>query len=229
MAIKLKRIKVNTSFLNIYENKNLALGFTERHFRMERLIRYFAPYQLFQLKQIHSDIILEANRIKAVSEGDGIVIGKRQMAVIKTADCLPLFFWNRNYSIGGILHVGWQGLLKGIEKKLTDYLRGESLNTGEMNFFLGAGIEKDCYEVGGELFTKFKSKGYAGQIFSPIQAGKFLMDLKKGVKLSLMGEGIPAQNITDVSICTFCTPDRLPSYRRREKTDERIYNFLILK
>lgn len=229
MTIKLKRIKVNRSFLNIYENRNLVLGFTERNFRMKQLIEYFAPYQIFQLKQIHSDIILAANRINAVSEGDGIVIGKKQMAVIKTADCIPLFFWSRSYSTGGILHIGWQGLLKGIEKKLTDYLNRESIAAEEMIFFLGAGIERDCYEVGGELYTKFNSKPYTGQIFSPTKAGKFFMDLKKGVKLSLMGEGIPAQNITDVSICTFCNPDRLPSYRRRKKTADRIYNFLILK
>ncbi len=226
----MKRIEVEGGFLNVKEDQGMVLGYTERGFRLARLGALFSPPRLVQLKQIHSDIILEAERIKSGSKGDGIVLGSRgEMAIIKTADCIPLFFWERTYSLGGILHIGWRGLLQGIETKLVGYLKQRALHLEDMVFFMGAGIDRDCYEVGEDLVTEFQHKGYADSIFSPGGRGKYLMDLKLGVRLSLRESGVPAENILDASICTFCTPDRLPSYRRGGNTNERIYNFLMLK
>jgi len=161
------------------------------------------------------------------------------MAVIETADCTPLFFWyhdSTNYSIGGVVHIGWRGLLKGIEKKLLELLAAKFVNIDirQLNVFLGPAIEKNCYEVGPDLYEMFSPKTYRDDIFSPLDIKrdreyKYLLDVKKGIRLSLRESGIPDQRIWESTLCTFCEKDRFPSYRRCPIPGKRIYNFLLLK
>jgi YfiH family protein len=236
IPVELIRKCVNGHFLNYYENDWIVFGFTEIGFKLNDLSTYFSTQaqQLLELKQVHSNIIRFASQMESGMEGDGIILDEpATMAVIKTADCIPLFFRDSHYSIGGVIHIGWQGLLKGIEKKLVVLLEKEkSIPLENLYFYLGPGIEKDCYEVGTELYEKFSSKSYRENIFfykSFLKKTKYLMDVKKSICLSLGESGISPHRITDSAFCTFCEAQRFPSYRREKGTGSRIYNFLLLK
>jgi YfiH family protein len=236
------RKNVNGAFVNYYENDGMVLGFTETGFNRHNLSTFFKPGRLVELKQVHSNIIRTAGEIRQCrdgmpeTEGDGIILEETgTMAVIKTADCTPLFFWNREYTVGGVIHIGWQGLLKGIEKKLAALLREKSIPPGDIYFHLGPAIEKKCYEVGPDLHQAFEARSYRDAIFSYKQVSgkgnkvKYVMDVKKGICLSLRESGVPVRNISDTHLCTFCHTERFPSYRRDKAADRRIYNFLLLK
>jgi YfiH family protein len=238
--LKLQRKKVNGNFINVYETPQIILGFTEIDFSFTDLSRLFGPCKLMELEQVHSDIIHISSQIEPGSEGDGIILDQTNtMAVIETADCTPLFFWyhdNTGCSIGGVIHIGWRGLLKGIEKKLLELLAVNfvSIDIRRLNVFLGPSIEKKCYEVGPDLYEMFSSKTYRNDIFSPVDPkgpgeNKYLLDVKKGIRLSLEESGIPGQQIWESGLCTFCEKDRFPSYRRCPVPGQRIYNFLLLK
>ena len=250
VPIKFQRKKFNGDFVNIYETAQTIMGFTENHFSFQNLSRLFSPYRLVELKQIHSDIIRVSSEIEPGSEGDGIILDQKDtMAVIKTADCTPLFFWyyrDNDCSIGGVLHIGWRGLHKGIEKKLLVLLAEKfpDIDIQQLNIFLGPAIEKDCYEVGNDLYEMFSDKTYREDIFYPFYPDtsairtprkdeayicKYLLDVKKGIRLSLIESGIPDHRVTESSLCTFCESDRFPSYRRCPVPGDRIYNFLLLK
>ena len=119
----MKRIEVDAGFLNMREDQKMVLGYTERGFRLERLGGLFSPRRPVQLKQIHSDIILDAERIKSGSEGDGIVLGSTgEIAIIKTADCIPLFFCR--IGDGGCKHVTFPRGLRPGASSLTADRRG---------------------------------------------------------------------------------------------------------
>jgi YfiH family protein len=235
MIIDLIRKCINGHFINYYENNRIVLGFTEIGFKLNDLSTYFAVQQMLELKQIHSNITRFASQTEPGMKGDGIILDQPGiMAIIKTADCTPLFFLDCQYSIGGLIHIGWQGLLKGIEKKLVGLLEEKSIPLKNLLFYLGPAIEKRCYEVGPELYEKFSITPYREDIFSykPHQGErerKYLMDVKKGISLSLQESGIPGHRIVDSGLCTFCEGQRFPSYRRDRGTDTRIYNFLLLK
>jgi copper oxidase (laccase) domain-containing protein len=83
--------------------------------------------------------------------------------------------------------------------------------------------------VGEELPRLFAGKKYGKEIFSKMGPGKYAMDLKAGLKLSLAALGVAAERIQDSGLCTFCSGGRFPSYRRDGKTGKRIFNFLLLK
>lgn len=233
MTIELIHTCINGYFLNYYENDRIVFGFTETGFNLNDLSTFFPELKLLELKQIHSDIIRFSSQIRPGMEGDGIILEKASiMAVIKTADCIPLFFWVDHYSIGGIIHVGWQGLLKGIEKKLVELMKKRSIPSEKLHFYMGPSIEKCCYEVSSDLYEKFGAKSYRGNIFSCKslrEKTKYLMDIKKGISLSLQDSGISPYRITHTGLCTFCEIQRFPSYRRDRGTHSRIYNFLFFK
>lgn len=213
--------------IQVYENDRILFGFTEMDFSAAALKRFFKPRPLLFLKQIHSAQIIKAIDWRVGVEGDGLLLDMPgSVAVIQTADCLPLFFFNNDFTVGGVIHIGWRGLWQGIEKKLLKLLPG---NPEKYVFYLGPAIEKECYQVGVELHRLFSAKPYAANIFFPSQNGKYLMDLKAGLIMALLNAGIVTTQIQDCGLCTFCLKNRFPSYRRDGKTGKRIFNFLSLR
>lgn len=230
MKITFKRVGTGGKFLNIHEDKNIIFGFSEQGVELKTLRDFFKVERLIELKQVHSNTIHFSGGIKPGTEGDGIVLEqKNEMAIIKTADCVPIFFWKKNNSTGGVIHVGWQGLYKGIEKALLELLKKRAVVFSDLRFYMGPSVEADCYEVGRELYDKFCEKAYQNQVFSKKNEEKYRLDIKKGIALSLKEEGIADEQIQASSLCTFCEKERFPSYRRDRKTGSRIYNFLLLK
>lgn len=222
--------------LQAHEDARLIFGFTHSHFAAATLQRFFQPLPLVFLKQVHSSRIIQASgrqspsgrrKRQQLEEADGILLTTPgTVAVIQTADCVPLFFYADDCSAGGVIHVGWRGLQAGIEEKLVARLGAES---DQFNFYLGPGIEKKCYEVGEELPPLFRGKAYGERIFVPLASGKYSLDIKAGLAFSLQAAGIAAGRIRDSGLCTFCSHGRFPSYRRDGKTGKRIFNFLLLK
>lgn len=212
--------------LFIHEEKHLLFGYTTIDFSSRDLKLLFPSLPLLFLKQVHSQRILSDAEWHAGSEADGLLLERPGVvAVIQTADCLPLFYWDRRRRRGGILHVGWRGLQQGIEEQLAVRL-GKEL--GEFSFFLGPAIEQGCYEVGEELLDLFAGKPYNKGIFSPVRPGKYQLDIKSGLKLSLASAGVAAERIGDCGLCTYCSPELFPSFRRDGGTGRRIFNFLLL-
>ena len=224
-----KRTPFKGHFLNIYETKGVILGFTECDFSPDLLTQRFHEYRLIDLKQVHSNIIHFSSRLEPGAEGDGIILDQPGIiAVIRTADCTPLFFWDTEGSIGGVIHIGWQGLLKGIENELLKRLEEKSIDINRLYFYMGPGIEKNCYEVGRDLYERFSCKHYREDIFSihETKKDKFRMDVKKGIRLSLKESGILDSRVSASPLCTYCEPGRFPSFRRDPASGGRIYNFL---
>jgi YfiH family protein len=213
--------------MQVHENARIMFGFSEINFPAAALQRFFGPRPLLFLRQVHADRIVREPEWRPVSEGDGLLLEKPGVvAVIQTADCLPLFFFADDYAAGGVIHVGWRGLRQGIEKKLLALLPGD---IGKYSFFLGPAIEKKCYPVGEDVYRLFMEKPYAEDILTPQPDGKFLLDIRAGLTMSLRQSGIGVERIEDCNLCTYCLPERFPSFRRDGKTGKRIFNFLVLR
>ena len=228
---------MKNEFLTIVqENERFVFGFTEIGFPVNALANFLQTEKLIFLKQVHSNVIRTAEHVNPGNpSGDGLILHTPGfVAVIQTADCVPLFFGSDDGFVAGILHVGWRGLHLGIEGNLIDTLVDrEHVNLGKTWFFMGPAIERDCYPVGEQVRHAFQDKHFAATVFSPLPdatpARAFLFDLKRAISLSLQEKGIRPQQISDSRLCTFCLPDRFPSYRRDNKTGKRIYNFIKIK
>lgn len=223
-------VSVENRFISIFENSLIIFGYTHKHAKTGDILSILKNQKYIELTQIHSNIIFPSNQIKKDSRGDGFILTEgRKIGIIKTADCVPLFFWDRDYSIGGILHVGWKGLFHGIETRLFPYLKKRGISPGDMHFHFGPSIQKECYTVSKDLFDKFSVKSYRDQIFFKNISEDYQMDIKKGIISSLISLGINDANISDSSICTFCQNRSFPSYRFNGGKKDRILNFIMIK
>ena len=230
MVIPSRRQPVGNGYVNTLTEDGVLLGFSEIGVRFEDTIRYLGNHPVIQLKQTHSADIWTAADIPPKTSGDGIILTQRQqIAVLKTADCVPLFFWDSAQTLAGVIHIGWRGLALGIDKQLVDILRNIKLNFSRLRFYFGPSISGNCYRVGEDVYTEFPDHPHRDLMFAKLDRQKFRLDLKTGIRARLTGAGISSRQIFGSDLCNHCAVDRFPSYRRDGKSDKRIFNFILLK
>ncbi len=193
--------KKSISGLKIKEDfKKIALNFKE-------------TLKLVYLAQIHSSRVKFIQK-EGLYEGDGVFTNQKQiMLVIKTADCLPLFFYDQKKEIIGLIHLGWRPALAGI-------LENIKIDLSNFKVLAGVGLRKCCFKVG-EEFLKYKELSP----FIKWQKNVLFFDPLAFARGELIKQGLPPDNFKDLSICSFCQ-DKFYSYRR-EKTKKRTLSFIV--
>ena len=164
--------------------------------------------------QIHSDTIF----VDGDGEGDGIIITKPSIALIRTADCVPVVLFDRSADIAGVFHSGWRGTEQKIVSKGAKMMR--ELGCKEISAVIFPAIGLCCFEIGEELHERFEN----AEIPMSYVNGKLHADLKTAIKNELVKAGIT--EITDKSECTFCGEGYF-SYRR-DKTEKRHATFVVV-
>lgn len=212
-------------FISLISHGPVQLGFTRHNQDLSFLVQQLPQRQTIELKQIHGNIIRPASSDSVGLDGDGLISRDRRfIPVIRTADCIPLFFWHKNLPFFGILHIGWRGFVSMIQRKLLEKIVLCDLETKDFSFYIGPAICSLHYPVGEEVIREFAPLVLVSDIAQRQSDGRFLLDLKKALKMDLSAQGIHENQIGDANLCTFASSD-LPSYRR-QKNGERIYNFI---
>ncbi len=164
------------------------------------------------LKQIHSSRIFLVNEFfprKGVM-GDGLITGKKALPIgVKTADCYPVFIFDKNFRVVSVLHAGWRGTrLKIVYKAvkiIRDYL---GIPPGNLVAAFGPGIGAENYEVGEDV-ARFFDVGVVRK------DGKIFLDLFKENKRQLEDAGV--REILPPPGDTFKDSSLFYSYRRDGK------------
>ncbi|MBQ3368570.1 polyphenol oxidase family protein [bacterium] len=175
----------------------------------------FSLETLWRPHQIHSNTIF----VDGEGEGDGIIITKPSIALIRTADCVPVVLFDRVADIAGVFHSGWRGtelkiVSKGVKKM-------KELDCRNISAVIFPAIGFCCFEIGEELLERFKN----AEIPTERRGGKLYADLKTAIKNELQNGGVT--DIFDQSECTFCGEGYF-SYRR-DKTEKRHATFVVVK
>lgn len=144
--------------------------------------------------------------------GDALFTDKKNIAlVIKTADCIPLFFWSKSKDWIGLIHSGWRGTAKGITQKVISYIQNK-FNISDLEFFMGPCIRQNNYEVGRDVAFQFK---HIPETLIPLENNKFLFSNDLAVQIQLR-QICPTSNLEDCRICNYSDPNYY-SYRRGDK------------
>ena len=117
------------------------------------------------MRQVHSDTIHQLSGVSAGNlEGDGLMTDvPGLLLVIRTADCLPVFFMDARNRAAAAVHCGWRGTEKRILEKAVEAMgRAYGSDPGAMLAALGPCIGFACYEVGPEV-----REGFLGEEFPP--------------------------------------------------------------
>ncbi len=167
------------------------------------------------LHQVHSAkiIVVDHNTTELTQDGDGLITNIPGKSLsIKTADCLPVFFYYPKQKVVGVIHAGWRGADKGIHTKAVSILKSrfQSFPT-DIIVKLGPGICANCY-----TFSQKPQQDWGKYIY---KQQKWHVDLKGYVKSELLALGIKPDHIEDMNICTY-EDNRFPSHRRSLNTGE---------
>jgi hypothetical protein len=137
-----------------------------------------------------------------------------RVAVVMTADCLPILLCSRDASEVAALHAGWRGLRAGIIQSTLAAMQSPST---QLLAWIGPGISQACFEVGDEVYAAFvDADSTAASCFSANRPGHWLCDLA-GIAAALMYELDVAQVVRSPH-CSYRDDGLFYSYRREGVT-----------
>lgn len=197
--------------------RNVICGFTGKEITgmdipefFKILKQEFSPEEFACLDQRHSPVVNYVSS-RGTYRGDGIFTGRTGLCLlIKTADCLPLYFYGNKKENIGVIHMGWRPAAGGI-------LGNVKPDIDEFSLIAGVGLRKCCFRVGedflaNKMFLSCLSERGKNRFFDPV----------KFVRAETKNRG---WSLTDVNICSFCD-DRFYSWRR-DRTSCRTLSFIL--
>lgn len=157
------------------------------------------------VKQTHSSDVLRAEITGCQGEGDALVTNQPGLLLeIRTADCLPILFFDPVQQVVAAAHSGWKGTrdeiaIRTVEKMVQWY----GSETRNIHAAIGPSIGQCCFEVGPEVSAEF---GLAGRI--KLNLGEICFRQLKKAGL---------QEIIHLERCTMCEDQSFYSFRREKE------------
>lgn len=164
---------------------------------------------------------------------DGMITKAKKLVLCTVeADCVPVLLADPVQEVIGNVHSGWRGTVGQISGNAVKLMQ-ERFATNPRDIFVGIGpcICGACYEVSQDLLVSFAevySEEEINQLFIAKDNGKYLLDLKKAIKLTLIKAGVKPENIFDCGFCTY-HQDLFDSYRKNGGKDLRILSAIMMK
>ncbi|MFH1367181.1 MAG: peptidoglycan editing factor PgeF [Patescibacteria group bacterium] len=174
------------------------------------------PDDLIKTNSVHNGavrVVRQHDKGISIGQTDGFVTREKKVFLsITVGDCLPIFFYDRKEKAVGLVHCGWRELVKDIMASTLKLFK-DNFNSSRENILvgIGPGISGECYEIGPEIYEKYK-KAYPSSFI--LKNGKFFWDLKKACFEELIKQGLPPNNIEVSPECTYSLSDKYFSYRR---------------
>ncbi|MBF0489763.1 MAG: peptidoglycan editing factor PgeF [Candidatus Omnitrophica bacterium] len=181
---------------------------------------------VFWRKQVHGDDVLVAKDSPRSASGcpdaDAYVTCQSNLPLaIRTADCVPILFFDPVKHAIGVAHAGWKGTHKEIALKTIERMKNVFGSKPEdIQVVLGPSIQPCCYQVGEEFRQYFPN-----EIIE--RAGKLYVDITKSNYKQLLKAGIKKENIKNTGICTCCNPKYF-SFRRDAEKSGRMISLMVL-
>jgi YfiH family protein len=177
------------------------------------IVRALLPSEPRWLAQVHgaagADLDAPGEGGPLVADAAATSVAGR-VAVVLTADCLPVFLCLEDGSRVAVAHAGWRGLAAGVLENAVASLGGEPARAMA---WLGPAIGPQAFEVGPEVREAFVGvQAGASAAFVPRGAGKFLADLYALARLRLARAGV--ERVHGGGFCTYTERHRFFSYRR---------------
>lgn len=172
------------------------------------------PAEIETVKQIHSDMVLEAPGDPG-REGDALITNQAGViAGMRTADCVPILLADPETRSIGSIHAGWRGTAGDIVGKAVAAMASKwGARAENLHAAIGPSIGPCCYEVGPEV----------AHCFGIESARSVYLDLPRENEQRLRAAGV--RNIWKSGECTFCAAHRFFSYRREREQAGRMISF----
>lgn len=141
---------------------------------------------------------------------DGLATAEQGLLLsVRSADCVPVLFYDIKNNITAAVHSGWRGTRSGIISKAADKMKSLGADMENVYAAVGPFIKKCCYEVGVEFLDVFNEYPRA---FDK-NDDRLMFDMTVVIEAQLASAGIPVSNISVSDTCNCCDDDFF-SHRR---------------
>jgi purine-nucleoside/S-methyl-5'-thioadenosine phosphorylase / adenosine deaminase len=183
--------------------------------------KFANPQVNITLRQVHSDLVLDANGLKdREQEGDALITNQIGKAIgVRTADCVPILLIDSRKRAVAAVHAGWRGTMAGIARRAIEQMQSQ-FGTLPQDVYaaIGPSIQGCCYEVGADVALQFTS---LFPEWLPV-IGKRTIDLPEANRRQLQAAEVPLGHIFSSDLCTRCETETLFSYRREPENPGRM-------
>lgn len=176
-------------------------------------------------KQIHSDIITIVEKPGIIGESDAMITCKRNVGLaISSADCTPIFIYEKRKKIIAAIHSGWRGSEKKIVTKTIHKMMNQfDCNPSNMFVFVGPSIHQKNYQVGEDVASLFDQK------YLIKKEEKLYLNVLQNNVDQLLDCKIPISQIEVSPLCSYEEKELLHSYRRDGKNSGRSLGIIAIK
>lgn len=195
--------------------------------------KYFSSYNLLTptvaMQQSHGSTITMVNDVVTSNMGssDGLISALRDVTlVVRTADCVPILFYDPTSGLIGASHQGWKGTLERLQQKMVKKMVKSGADVRTIRAAIGPCIGACCYKMYGERMRMFEASfpAYSGKMF--VQNVTDIMLNLTYLNYALLCEaGLRPNNISYVRACTSCDEKNYYSYNR-EKVARSMFSFI---
>jgi len=224
---------LNKTFVsNKLDDVSLSSGFTTKDAgdgrNIETVLSNLRINQIIFKKLVVAEQIHSANVeyyeshdnqiVEIIPETDGVVTSEKGLVIaVRTADCIPILYADRNVGIIAVSHNGWRSTLKKISAKIVDKMAEHGAKREHIVAVIGPGIGLCCYDVDEERYYTFMEEFENDLGSFSMRGGRRHLNLSKMNFEILKMAGIKAENIDFFPFCTSCDKDKFYSYRRDHK------------
>jgi len=176
--------------------------------------RAHLPTEPEWLNQTHSVDAIDLDQSENRDGDASITTQKNKVAVVLTADCLPLLVTNKQGTEIAAIHAGWKGLLEGVVIKT---LLAMQSKPRDLMVWLGPAISQKHFEIGDEVKHQFCKKYHHAQThFEAKPNNKWMANL-----YGLVRDQLAELAVTDIyggDFCSYTDQHKFYSYRRDGET-----------
>jgi YfiH family protein len=188
------------------------------------------PDNLFMASLVHGNRVVmidEKNKDKIQQNCDALVTNLPNTILgVTAADCLPIYFWNKQKTIIGIAHAGWRGVKSEIVKEvIKTFTKDFSVKIEDILIEIGPHILDCHFEIQADLIEIFSAYPETVKI---VNSKKYL-DLQNIVEKQLVSVGVNKSNIKKTTACTYCDNTYFSYRRDRPEITEAMLAYITLK
>lgn len=166
----------------------------------------------------------------AIDGVDGLYTDERGILLVSLyADCVPLYFFEKQHQMVGIAHAGWKGTVADIAGNMVETWRKEGIDPSTIEVVIGPSIGPCCYEVNDVVMNEVNKLHLDENVSQKNTAGNDMLNLKLLNKFLLMRAGVTEDAISLSSLCTSCLQSTFFSHRKEKGQTGRMMAYIGLR
>ncbi|AKG04646.1 hypothetical protein AAV35_007445 [Salimicrobium jeotgali] len=163
----------------------------------------------------------------AVQGADGLITKNENTLLAGFyADCVPLYFSDKQTGWIGLAHAGWKGTVNHMAGEMIEALVTEGAERESIEMVIGPCISKSNYIVDNHVAQQVSEK-YRNDVLQLVDTNTWKLDLKRMNRLIALEHGLGEDRVYSTDHCTYSDEELFFSHRRDRGNTGRMLGYIV--